>query len=206
MRIRYGAVIAFLGTLLFTPASQAISPSYETALGLVHAAHERTKQRVRYDGRYIPLSFPWGDVPNNIGVCSDVVIRAYRALGVDLQALVNDDISKNFFAYPSFSYWNLLKPDPSIDHRRVLNLQVFFARAGQSLPMTMNPMDYRPGDLVTWMVGSSQPHIGIVTDVLAENGVTPLIVHNIGAGPVYEDILFNFPMTGHFRYLPISSI
>ncbi|MCL4159704.1 UNVERIFIED_CONTAM: hypothetical protein GTU68_048358, partial [Idotea baltica] len=160
---------------------------------------------VLYDGSYRKIGFPWGDVADHIGVCSDVVVRAYRKLGIDLQHLVNHDMSLNFYSYPSYSQWNLTQPDPNIDHRRVLNLQVFFARAGQNLTISHNPQDYKPGDLVTWDIRPGMPHIGIVSNRLSEDGRTPLIIHNIGKGTRYEDSLFKMRITGHFRYFPISS-
>ena len=163
---------------LFVCSQSAIANNYFGQL-LAKAADERTRHSVTYNGRYQSIGFPWGDVPNNIGVCSDVVVRAYRKLGIDLQHLVNHDMSLNFHAYPSFSQWRLRKPDSNIDHRRVLNLQVFFARAGLSLPISYNPRNYRPGDLVTWNIRSGMPHIGIVSDKLAADGITPLIIHNI---------------------------
>lgn len=185
-------------TLISGPAS---ANNYMAQL-LTDAASERTRHSVTYDGRYQKIDFPWGDVSNNIGVCTDVVVRAYRRLGIDLQQLVNHDMSLNFYAYPSFSNWRLVKPDPNIDHRRVPNLQVFFARAGQSLPISYNPRSYSPGDIVTWDIRPNLPHIGIVSDKLAADGITPLIVHNIGKGPVHEDILFKMKITGHFKYFP----
>ncbi|RVU83911.1 DUF1287 domain-containing protein [Leucothrix sargassi] len=186
---------------LLATSQAAVANNYFGHL-LANAADERTKHRVTYNGQYQPIGFPWGDVPNNIGVCSDVVIRAYRKLGIDLQHLVNHDISLNFHAYPSYSQWRLSKPDPNIDHRRVLNLQVFFARAGQSLPISYEPSAYRPGDLVTWNIRPGLPHIGIVSDKVAADGVTPLIIHNIDKGPEYSDTIFNMEITGHFRYQP----
>lgn len=169
---------------------------------LTKAAGERTQHSVTYDGRYQKIGFPWGDVSDDVGVCTDVVVRAYRHLGIDLQQLVHHDMSLNFFAYPSFSNWRLIKPDPNIDHRRVPNLQVFFSRAGQSLPISLNPRSYSPGDIVTWDIRSNLPHIGIVSDKVAADGITPLIIHNIGEGPVYENILFKMKITGHFKYFP----
>ena len=169
---------------------------------LVQAAIERTRSEVRYDGRYIAISYPGGDVPSNIGVCTDVVIRSYRKLGIDLQQLVHEDMSAHFALYPSRQLWGLTKPDSNIDHRRVPNLQVFFARHGQSLPVADDPHDYRPGDLVTWMLPGDLPHIGIVTDRLDSDSGNPLIVHNVGLGPRMEDRLFAYRITGHYRYLP----
>ena len=200
MRPRHRAIPLFL-TLLFSNSPVSASPFM--AQQLVSAADERTRHSVVYDGSYQRIGFPWGDVSNNIGVCSDVVIRAYRRLGIDLQHLVNHDMSLNFSAYPSFSQWRLTKPDPNIDHRRVLNLQVFFARAGQNLPISYYPQDYKPGDIVTWNIRRGiMPHIGIVSNQYASDGITPLIIHNIGKGPVYENVLFDMDITGHFRYQP----
>jgi uncharacterized protein YijF (DUF1287 family) len=134
---------------------------------LVEAALERTQHQVSYNGAYYRLDYPNGDVPANIGVCTDVVIRAYRSLGVDLQVLVHEDMAANFAAYPSKRIWGLSSTDRNIDHRRVPNLQTFFARHGQSLPVSQTSSDYLPGDLVTWMLPGNLPHIGIVTDNLA---------------------------------------
>ena len=169
---------------------------------LVSAALERTQHQVSYNGAYYRLDYPNGDVPANIGVCTDVVIRAYRTLGVDLQVLVHEDMAANFAAYPSKRIWGLSSTDRNIDHRRVPNLQAFFARHGKSLPISQTPSDYKPGDLVTWMLPGNLPHIGIVTDKLAANMGTPKVVHNIGAGPRLEDMLFDYRITGHYRYEP----
>ncbi|BBA34366.1 putative uncharacterized protein [Methylocaldum marinum] len=171
---------------------------------LVAAALERTTHKVVYDGRYFRIPYPGGDVPERVGVCTDVVIRSYRALGIDLQVLVHKDMASNFSAYPSKKLWSLKRPDPNIDHRRVPNLQVFFARHGQQLPISDQTQAYRPGDLVTWMLPGNLPHIGIVTDKTAPAETRPLVVHNIGQGPKLEDILFAYPITGHYRYLPNS--
>jgi len=111
---------------------------------------------------------------------------------------VHEEMKLYFDAFPK--NWGLSKPDPNIDHRRVPNLQVFFERKGQKLPVTDNPADYKTGDLVTWMVAGNLPHIGIVVDQRSADGKRPLIVHNIGRGPKLEDMLFEFPITGHYRY------
>ena len=169
---------------------------------LVEAALERTQHQVSYNGAYYRLDYPNGDVPANIGVCTDVVIRAYRSLGVDLQVLVHEDMAANFAAYPSKRIWGLSSTDRNIDHRRVPNLQTFFARHGQSLPVSQTSSDYLPGDLVTWMLPGNLPHIGIVTDNLALSSGNPKVVHNIGAGPQLEDMLFDYRITGHYRYEP----
>jgi len=169
---------------------------------LVAAALERTRHAVRYDGAYFPIAYPNGDVPADVGVCTDVVIRSYRSLGVDLQQRVHEDMSSHFERYPSRRIWGLASTDRNIDHRRVPNLQVFFSRHGESLPLSGDPRDYRPGDIVTWMLPGNLPHIGVVTDRLADSGAHPLIVHNIGAGPRLEDMLFDYPITGHYRFVP----
>lgn len=169
---------------------------------LVTAAIDRTKNDVSYDGAYIPIAYPNGDVPKNIGVCTDVLIRSYRKLGIDLQVLVHEDMSKNFDAYPSKRIWGLTKTDRNIDHRRVPNLQTFFSRHGKELPITGKAKDYQAGDIVTWMLPGNLPHIGIVTDRISEISGHPLIVHNIRSGPNLDDMLFTYEITGHYRYVP----
>jgi uncharacterized protein len=167
---------------------------------LISAALAQTQSRVRYNGSYFKIAYPNGDVPAEFGVCTDVVIRAYRQLHIDLQQLVHEDIRKSFAIYPAKRNWGQTKPDPNIDHRRVPNLQTFFTRHGKTLAVTANGKDYKPGDLVTWMVSGNLPHIGIVVDKKSADGERPLIVHNIGAGPQLEDMLFEFTITGHYRY------
>ncbi|HKT88796.1 MAG TPA: DUF1287 domain-containing protein, partial [Candidatus Sulfotelmatobacter sp.] len=143
--------------------------------------------------------YPGGDVPPDTGVCTDEIIRSYRAVGVDLQKEVHEDMAKNFDAYPRKWRWLRGHPDPNIDHRRVPNLQVFFQRKGQSLPITNRADDYKPGDLVTWDLGGNVPHIGIIVDQKDRWSGRYMIVHNIG-GPKMEDVLFNWKITGHYRY------
>ena len=167
---------------------------------LISAALAQTHSQVRYNGTYFKIAYPNGDVPAEFGVCTDVVIRAYRKLNIDLQQLVHEDIRKSFALYPAKRNWGQTKPDTNIDHRRVPNLQIFFTRYGTALPVTTNGGDYTPGDLVTWMVSGNLPHIGIVVDKKSDDGERPLIVHNIGAGPQLEDMLFEFKITGHYRY------
>lgn len=135
-------------------------------------------------------------------MCTDVVIRSYRQLGTDLQKLVHEDISANFSAYPSRRIWGLGTPDKNIDHRRVPNLQVFFARHGEVLPVSDVGSDYRPGDLVTWILPGNLPHIGIITDKISSLTGNPMVVHNIGSGPKLEDMLFEYTITGRYRYVP----
>jgi uncharacterized protein len=183
--------MAFLFMLIAMPLALAESPR------LVDAARIQTQSRVVYDGQYTRIPYPMGDVPANRGVCTDVVIRAYRALGIDLQALVHEDMRANFSLYPRL--WGLKKPDPNIDHRRVPNLQRFFERAGAKVTRAQAE-SYLPGDLVTWILPGNLPHIGIVSDRHARNSDRPLVIHNIGAGPAEEDMLHAYPITGHYRY------
>ena len=168
----------------------------------VNAAIERTRFDVRYDGSYYSIGYPNGDVPDGVGVCTDVVIRSYRKIGADLQKLVHEDMLAHFHAYPSKRIWGLGKPDSNIDHRRVPNLQSFFVRRGEVLPVSTKNNDYKPGDLVTWILPGNLPHIGIVTDQVSAATGNPLVVHNIGNGPQLEDMLFDYRITGHYRYVP----
>jgi uncharacterized protein YijF (DUF1287 family) len=172
---------------------------------LVAAAIERTNHSGKYVSAYVHLSYPGGDVPADTGVCSDEIIRAYRGVGVDLQKEVHEDIAKNWEAYPSKAKWRQTHPDTSIDHRRVPNLMVFFSRKGETLPITMHGADYSPGDLVTWDLGGDVPHIGIVGNVKSKESGRPLIVHNISRGPKMEDVLFDWKITGHYRYFGPAS-
>jgi hypothetical protein len=167
---------------------------------LVAAAVERTLHTVRYDPAYVKIPYPGGDVPADTGVCSDEVIRAYRALGVDLQREVHEDMKANFSLYPGKWKWLTWRTDTNIDHRRVPNLMVFFARKGEKLAITHAAGDYTPGDLVTWDLGGNVPHIGMVVDRKSAASGRYLIVHNIGQGPKMEDVLFNWKITGHYRY------
>jgi len=167
---------------------------------LSEAAIERMNHKVRYDPTYLKIPYPNGDVPGNIGVCTDEVIRSYRKLGIDLQKDVHEEMRANFKRYPSRSHWGLNSTDTNIDHRRVPNLQILFTRKGKSLPVTNNPKDYVPGDIVTWDVPVKRPHIGIVVNRRQKGSNNFMIVHNIGAGPVLEDMLFRYPITGHYRY------
>ncbi len=166
---------------------------------LVTAAKERLNHFVIYDGSYQTIAYPNGDVEKNKGVCTDVVIRSYRKIGIDLQKLIHEDMQSNFGLYPSI--WGLSKPDSNIDHRRVPNLETFFKRHGQSLPITKSAKNYKPGDLVTWRLDNNLPHIGIVSDVLsAANPNRYQIIHNIGLGPQQQDMLFDYEIVGHFRF------
>lgn len=166
---------------------------------LVEAAKLRLSHLVIYDGRYQSIPYPNGDVDASIGVCSDVVIRSYRSLGVDLQQRVHEDMQSNFNAYPKI--WGLTKTDSNIDHRRVPNLETFFKRNGTVLSISNNPKDYKPGDIVTWRLDGNLPHVGIVSDVPSEENENRFkIIHNIGLGPQQEDMLFDYKIVGHFSY------
>lgn len=157
-----------------------------------------TKQYVEYDPSYTVIAYPNGDVAANKGVCTDVVIRAYRKMGIDLQKEVHEDMAANFSKYPK--KWGLTKPDKNIDHRRVPNLMTFFSRHGTVKPITKNPKDYQPGDIVCWNLGGGITHIGIVVNEKSADGQRYKVVHNIGAGQVEEDMLFNFTIIGHYQY------
>ena len=184
----------FLTLLLVgTPALAEIRPQQ-----LVRDARGQIGVTMSYDPAYRKIAFPMGDVPLSTGVCTDVVIRALRGQGVDLQALVNKDMKTAWAAYPKI--WGLQKPDGNIDHRRVPNLEVFFRRHGQSQSLS-DKTTFKAGDIVTWRLPQSNlPHIGIVSDKRAADG-TPLIIHNIGRGTREENVLFAYPLKGHFRYL-----
>jgi len=180
------------------PATTAAEQSFLERLSA--AAIERTHHSVRYEPKYVRIPYPGGDVPADTGVCTDEVIRAYRALGIDLQKEVHEDIAANFSAYPIHLRWMTISADTNIDHRRVPNLMVFFSRKGISLPISNRPGDYGPGDLVTWDLGGGVPHIGIVVDHKSLPDGRYMVVHNIGQGPRMEDVLFQWKITGHYRY------
>jgi uncharacterized protein YijF (DUF1287 family) len=187
-----------IGILAF--AIMAAHPARAENFGarLSDAALERTQHAVLYDGSYRVIAYPMGDVAPDRGVCADEIIRAYRSLGFDLQKLVHEDMAAHFGIYPHG--WGLAQPDTNIDHRRVPNLERFFARHGKSLPLSSDPTAYQAGDIVTWRLNGKLPHIGIVTARRSAQGGHPLIVHNIGLGPQLEDVLFAFPLFGHYRY------
>jgi uncharacterized protein len=196
-------VLLILFVLLCAPLPALASPF--DASKFIEAAIAQLAYTKSYDGSYTNIPYPNGDVAKETGVCTDVVIRAYRTLGFDLQRLVHEDMKKNFALYPKI--WGLKSTDTNIDHRRVPNLQVFFTRHGQKLAVSDSPVDYKPGDIVTWDLTYPKrplPHIGIVTDKRSDDGERPLIVHNIGRGVQVEDMLFSYKITGHYRYAPQS--
>lgn len=175
----------------------------ETASGevkkLLESAAEQTKLTKNYDPAYVVIAYPNGDVPIEKGVCTDVIIRAFRNAGIDLQKAVHEDMTKNFAVYPQ--KWGLKSPDTNIDHRRVPNLQTFFTRSGKSLIITQNAEDYKPGDVVSWdLDGKGLNHIGIVSNFWNESTKRYSVIHNIGGGTQAEDKLFDWKVTGHFRY------
>ncbi len=166
---------------------------------VVESALEQTGQTRRYDAAYVKLDYPGGDVPIERGACTDVVVRAFRKGGVDLQKLVHEDMTKEFAAYPHI--WGLPAPDSNIDHRRVPNLRTYFEREGKSLPVTGRGEDYLPGDVVSWdLNGMGLAHIGIVSNLWTDETGNYLMVHNIGAGAKAENVLFDWRITGHYRY------
>lgn len=186
-------LITLLAVFLVSPAAGQEVPE------LLDAARMQVGVTTIYDPAYVTLSFPGGDVDPAHGVCTDVVIRALRAgWGIDLQLAVNRDMKAHFSTYPR--QWGLKTTDHNIDHRRVPNLQTLFARIGAEVPVTAEVADFMPGDLVTWMLPGNLPHIGIISDRRSTDGLRPLVLHNIGAGAQEEDRLFNFPITGHYRF------
>lgn len=187
------------GLVLAAATSVYAQPAEGAAGRLVTAARRQVGVTLTYDPAYTKLGYPGGDVPRERGVCTDVIIRAYRdAFDIDLQVLVNEDMRHAFSAYPAL--WGLSRTDRNIDHRRVPNLQAFFRRADAGLPVSKDAADYRPGDIVSQMLPGNLPHIGIVSDERISDGGRPLMVHNIGAGARVEDVLFAYPITGHYRY------
>lgn len=165
---------------------------------LSEAARMVTKDSVEYDPHYFSIAYPNGDVPADKGVCTDVVIRAYRKVGIDLQKEVHQDMKANFDLYPK--NWGLKSTDKNIDHRRVPNLMKYFSRFGTVKKISANPDDYQPGDIVAWNLGGAITHIGIVANKKSPDGKRYMIVHNIGAGQVMEDVLFSYPVIGHYSF------
>ncbi|MHA1558916.1 MAG: DUF1287 domain-containing protein [Alphaproteobacteria bacterium] len=190
--------------LLWHFADCTYADNNEQIKKLVEEALKQTHKAVIYDSAYRIIPYPNGDVSLNYGVCSDVVIRAYRsAFNTDLQVLVHEDMKKNFKLYPNL--WGIKKPDTNIDHRRVPNLNVFFKRFAKILPCSYIPKDYSPGDIVIWDIGNfkkSIPHIGIVSNKKSFNKERYKVVHNIGEGPKCEDVLFSYQITGHYTFSP----
>ncbi|MCD7971742.1 MAG: DUF1287 domain-containing protein [Candidatus Azobacteroides sp.] len=183
--------------IFFLPYFQSYSQT-DFANRLSEAALSLTKDRVVYDPAYFSIPYPNGDIPAGKGVCTDVIIRAYRKLGIDLQKEVHEDMKANFNIYPK--NWGLKSTDRNIDHRRVPNLMTFFSRKGKEKVISTNPTDYLPGNIVAWNLGKGITHIGIVVNKKSRDNKRYLIVHNIGAGQVVEDCLFSYPIIGHYTY------
>lgn len=162
------------------------------------AALSLTNDKVVYDPSYVSIDYPNGDVPKEIGVCTDVVIRAFRKIGVDLQKEVHEDMKQHFEIYPKL--WGLKKPDTNIDHRRVPNLMTFFSRKGTVKAITKNPKDYVPGDVICWSLGGGITHTGMVVNNKSKDGKRFLIVHNIGSGQIIQDCLFDYKIIGHYQF------
>ncbi len=165
---------------------------------VVAAAKEQIGVTKAYDPAYSVIGYPGGDVPLECGVCTDVIVRAYRKAGVDFQKLVHEDMKSDFARYPTV--WGLKAPDSNIDHRRVQNLMTFFKRAGKRLILSKTSAAFLPGDIVVWRLPNGLLHTGLVSDLKSGAGV-PLIVHNIGAGAQQEDILFEYEMVARYRWL-----
>lgn len=188
--------LAAAGAVIAGPVA-AYQAKARSADALIVAARGQVGVTRGYDPAYVRLAFPGGDVDPATGVCTDVIVRAYRvAFGLDLQALVNADMRAAFSAYPR--RWGLSRPDANIDHRRVPNLEVFFTRQKAKLAVPSSPSGWKPGDIYTALIGNSRPHIGIVTD--RSEGEQPLVIHNIGAGAREEDALYAHPITGRYRW------
>ncbi|HUF62653.1 MAG TPA: DUF1287 domain-containing protein [Verrucomicrobiales bacterium] len=192
MNVHSGMVMSLISGVLLVSAAERPNPA-----GIVDAARAQIGKTVRYDPGYRALDYPNGDVPIEMGVCTDVVVRALRTgFGMDLQKLVHEDMKRNFSRYPQ--KWGLKRADKNIDHRRVPNLQAYFKRSGWELEISKDPQDYRPGDLVTCIVPLNLAHIMIVSTRTNAEG-RPFVIHNIGAGTQEEDRLFDFKITGHYR-------
>jgi len=207
-----GALVSLLSCSLLWGAvrtqnapRQAAASEEQFFRSFVAAATERTHHIVRYDPAYVRIPYPGGDVQAGTGVCTDEVIRAYRAVGVDLQKLVHEDMLERPDVYPRKWTAGSATTDTNIDHRRVPNLMAFFGRHGKVLPLSMNATDYRPGDVVAWNLGGGITHIGMVVDQKSPETGRYLVVHNIGRGPQMEDVLFNWKIIGHYRYAGSSA-
>jgi uncharacterized protein len=186
--------LALIGVCFFCCCAHAFQSQ-----DLVNAARSQIGKTLIYDPSYVKLDYPNGDIDIGRGVCTDVVIRAYRALGLDLQKLVHEDMRDHWRLYPKL--WRLKAPDRNIDHRRVPNLATYFKRFGQSFKITNDASNYLAGDVVTWRLASGVPHIGVVSNNIGAKG-TPKVIHNIGLGTQEDDVLFEFVLTGHYRWLP----
>ncbi len=194
----YSMRIYFICILTFFLAFTGLNAQENFYEKLADAALTLTEDNVAYDPSYFSISYPNGDVPKDKGVCTDVIIRTYRKLNIDLQKEVHEDMLTNFSKYPKI--WGLQRTDKNIDHRRVPNLMVFFERYGETKTISNKPEDYKPGDIVCWNLGGAITHIGIVSNKKSSNSKRHLIIHNIGAGQVLQDCLFDYKIIGHYRY------
>jgi len=210
-RFRLGVTVtiaAFLGvaTVLHGVSAQRGTPPRpqpaELTSRVVRSVLEQTTYTLHYDPSYVRLTYPGGDVPRERGVCTDVVIRAFRAAGVDLQREVHLDMSANFSVYPQ--RWGLRGTDRNIDHRRVPNLMTYFQRQGRALTLSNSADNFQPGDVVAWDLGGGVLHVGVVSNVRAAGGQRYQVVHNLAAGAKLEDVLFAWRVIGHYRYFPAS--
>lgn len=183
---------------IYTENKPAIANTFAEKLS--NAAISIIDPSINYDPAYFSIEYPNGDIPKNKGVCTDVIIRSYRKLGIDLQKEVHEDMIKNFSEYPNFQKWGMTKTDTNIDHRRVPNLEIYFERKGEKLLVTQDPKDYKTGEIVTWLINDKLPHIGIVTNKKSNDGQRNLIVHNVGNGQVLQDCLFEYKIVGHYKY------
>jgi uncharacterized protein len=193
MQFNTKQLLLILAILLLSCGNQSTTKNK-----LAKAAESIENRNIKYDPAYFRIGYPMGDVPANKGVCSDVIIRAYRKIGIDLQQIVHEDMLANFEKYPHM--WGMNRTDSNIDHRRVYNLMKFFERQNANLPITKNKADYLPGDIVCWNLGGNLTHIGLVTGKKSILSGNYLIIHNIGGGQVIEDILFSHRIIGHYRY------
>jgi uncharacterized protein len=182
----------------------ALSPEPTTSVGspqvrqIVDAAKAQAQLTRYYDPAYVKIGYPDGDVRPERGVCADVVVRAFRQVGLDLQKEIHEDMRRNFSKYPNL--WGLSKPDSNIDHRRVPNLMTYFARKGKSVAITDRASDYLSGDVVAWRFDNGLYHVGMVSDLLDQSSMAPKMVHNVGAGVQIEDVLFTWKIIGHYRF------
>lgn len=177
------------------PLPAASSPQLKQ---FIDGAVEQSKVTTGYDPSYVKIDYPNGDLPSDTGVCSDVVVRAFRKAGIDLQKEVHEDMKLAWAEYPR--KWGARGTDTNIDHRRVLNLTTYFDRQNKTLPISNNRTDYLPGDVVAWELSDGVEHIGILTNLWSEPDKHCLVVHNIGAGARVEDVLFAWKIIGHYRY------
>lgn len=185
------------GSFITTIADSSLTPSRQS---IVLAAKSLIDPTIKYDPQYFTIDYPMGDVPASVGVCTDVVIRTYRKVGIDLQQLVHEDMKKDFKSYPKI--WGLKNPDSNIDHRRVPNLMTFFNKYAETKPLSHNGNDYLPGDIVCWSLDNGMTHIGIIIDEWNKNRTHRHVVHNIGSGQVIDDILFSYKIIGHYYFSP----